>query len=93
MFELLRLGVPTVAIVVAENQKRNVRALVEAGAILTAGEWDEPGLFLELKDQLNAMEDPRLREELAETGQRLINGRGSRLIVEKIMSEYREASG
>ena len=93
MFELLCLGIPTVAIVVAENQKRNVQALVTAGAIFSAGEWDEPDFFMKLKENLNALEDPERREALAETGQRLINGRGSRLIVEKIMSEYREVSG
>ena len=93
MFELLCLGIPTLAIVVADNQRRNVQALVEAGAIFSAGEWNEPDLWAKLKKNLIALEDPRRRKMLAETGQKLINGQGSRLIVENIMYEFREASG
>ena len=44
LYELAQMGVPTIAIQVADNQKDNIEGWLKAGFIHFAGEWDDAKL-------------------------------------------------
>lgn len=81
VYELLRLGVPTVALTIAPNQTAGLAALAARGAVIAAGGADDAGI-----DELVANEVRRLagdgmrRRTLAETGRALVDGQGARRV-------------
>jgi len=80
LYEMARLGLPAVAIIVAENQSMQVRSFFKKGFLLNFFWWDR---FTE-KDLINAVKnlyDPRVRRKLADTGRNLVNGQGARRLV------------
>jgi len=87
LYELLRSGLPTIAIQVIDNQAGNVRGLRRAGAIGFAG-LAEDGLMLQnIAAFLAAWDAPEDRQALADRGQALIDGHGCRRIVDKILRD------
>jgi len=77
--ELLRLGVPTVALVTAENQRAGAVGLSKLGAIelFESVEEAEAGLAQALDELVASYEE---RRRLAEAGPRLIDGQGCRRV-------------
>ena len=77
--ELLRLGVPTVAVVTAENQRAGALGLRKLGVIELFESVDEAeaGLAQALDELVVSYEQ---RRRLAEAGQRLIDGQGCRRV-------------
>jgi spore coat polysaccharide biosynthesis predicted glycosyltransferase SpsG len=92
VFELLSLGVPTIAVVVADNQKNNIRSLESAGVLLNAGEWDDPEFLDGLIELLGGLQDADSREKISDAARGLINGGGSRRIVAELLREFGEGS-
>jgi spore coat polysaccharide biosynthesis predicted glycosyltransferase SpsG len=78
LYELARCGVPTVAIGVAENQKRHMRAWPETGAMLAAGWWDDPDLIDRTRDCMISLADPEARRSASGRGQATVDGQGTR---------------
>ena len=75
LYELARVGVPTIGICVAENQLINVKGWRKAGFLEYAG-WYEEGNFVErLKNLLKDLEDVNTRKSKSTAGKKLIDGR------------------
>lgn len=87
LYELLRSGLPTVAVQVIDNQAGNVRGLTRAGAIGFAGLAEDSHMLQNIAALLAAWDAPEDRQALADRGQALIDGRGSRRIVDKILRD------
>lgn len=80
LLESVALGVPTVAVVLAANQRRNVDGVVGAGAALAA----DLDRVSDVVTRLVA--DPVLRDDLATAGPALIDGHGANRVADAIVT-------
>lgn len=83
-WELLCMGIPTVLIVSAENQRRVVQTAVSAGAALYGG--DARTIARDLPAALVDLGDPACRRRLSIAGLELVDGRGAERIVEALLT-------
>ena len=82
--ELLRLGVPTLAVVTADNQRRGATGLSELGAIELFESLDEAEVQLApaLDRLIGSFEE---RRRLAERGPEVIDGQGCRRVAAAVL--------
>jgi UDP-2,4-diacetamido-2,4,6-trideoxy-beta-L-altropyranose hydrolase len=86
LMELLYCGVPTAALCLAENQEPNLKALEEEGAVLAAGNADDPDWFETLDVAMNKLlTDPALRIGLSTKARQLVDGKGAQRIADAIV--------
>jgi UDP-2,4-diacetamido-2,4,6-trideoxy-beta-L-altropyranose hydrolase len=86
LYELARVGVPTVAVIVAGNQENNVNGWEKAGFIEKAGSWTDVNLIDNLSIKMRLLMDYDLRCKVSETGRRIVPGNGADKIID-IMEE------
>lgn len=84
LYELARIGVPTVAVAVAENQMNNARGWREAGFIEYAGRLGEPGLTDAVAGGVRNLLPKPEREERSRQGLVHVDGLGSRRTVSAV---------
>lgn len=82
--ELACLGVPTIAIVAADNQARGAAALAKAGAIELAGNAETLAATALTPLITRLIGDRGRRQELTENAQRTIDGDGARRVARAI---------
>jgi UDP-2,4-diacetamido-2,4,6-trideoxy-beta-L-altropyranose hydrolase len=88
IYELAATGVPAIVIGAAENQKYNIVGWLTTNFIEFAGWRNDKNLLNSLKKSIDKLiTDPALRQEKSRIGQMLIDGQGSRRIMEKV-SDY-----
>nr|WP_246237955.1 UDP-2,4-diacetamido-2,4,6-trideoxy-beta-L-altropyranose hydrolase [Pseudomonas akapageensis] len=82
------LGVPTLCIVVADNQQANAQALAAAGGHLYLGRKEE--IEVESLRQAIALMlgNPALRQSFADCGRSLVDGLGAKRVAVALMSEH-----
>lgn len=80
LYELARVGVPTIAVAVAENQFNNIRGWEEAGFIDFSGYWKNKDLTSMIARSINKFRDKNVRLRRSLTGKLFIDGKGSRRI-------------
>ena len=86
LFELVRTGVPTVAVPVVEHQEDGVWALQRLRLVeRVAFQTGEP-LRAALSRALRRLEDPAERERRSRRGRELVDGQGSRRVVDFVLS-------
>lgn len=78
LFELAYLGVPTIAMEIACNQRANIRGFSESGAVMSVGDITQP----EWKEQLTQafsclLNEPDRRQGISEAGRQLVDGKGA----------------
>lgn len=83
--ELACVGVPTVAVQIAENQKRNVHGFNKSGFIEFAGTWESTDFIENLKISIKNIYSYEKRLKKSKIGKKLIDGQGARRIVSEIM--------
>ena len=84
-WERFRLGLPSVCVVVADNQRRLAQALSDAGAQVTL-EADEEGFEERLAEEVVRLaSDQALRRAFADTGRALCDGRGAERVAAAIL--------
>ena len=88
LYELARIGVPTVAVVVADNQRISVQGWQKTGFTEYAGWWEDSNILDRIKNGLDKLKDVNKRIEINRIGKALIDGRGSERIVEFILSKF-----
>ncbi len=84
LYELARVGVPTIAVGAASNQRPNLDAWERAGFIHSAGYHDGPDLNQRLLRCIEALLAKSSREASSQAGRTLISGLGSRSIADQI---------
>ncbi len=85
-WELCLMGVPTVSLVLAENQRPAAEALGTAGIFHNLG-WYRDLTRAAIASAVAALcGDPERRQEMAARGQRLVDGLGARRVVEVMES-------
>jgi len=76
--ELVRLGVPAVAVRVADNQHANVSGFAAAGCIKDAGWWSDPDIAATVAALVRQVLQLEVRHAMHRAGTALIDGQGAR---------------
>lgn len=87
ILELVKLGVPTIAIVVANNQELQVKSLYKLGAIEYSGNWKDKKLLIKLKKSIIRITKFQKRKEMIQKGIRLIDGKGPGRVIRILIKE------
>ena len=77
LYELARIGLPTVAIAVAENQLNNVMGWARAGFIDYAGWWESKTFLERVLTSLIQLKGQSERARRSHIGKKLVDGGGS----------------
>ena len=88
LFELARMGVPTIVVTVADNQSNNVRGWEATGFVEYAGQWDEDGLIDTISQKIRLLRSKSLRQRKYKVGRETVNGLGSSRIVKEVLSGF-----
>jgi UDP-2,4-diacetamido-2,4,6-trideoxy-beta-L-altropyranose hydrolase len=89
LHELARVGVPTVAMAVADNQRNNVNGWEKAGFIENAGFWTDEKLVDNIAVKFQRLLDFDRRVQYAKIGRRIVTGNGAEKIIDYISTMYR----
>jgi UDP-2,4-diacetamido-2,4,6-trideoxy-beta-L-altropyranose hydrolase len=81
LHELARIGVPTIAITVAENQLRNSKSWEKAGFVEYAGCWRDSDIISNIHRCLKHLEDKSVRFEKYRIAKNLVGGDGARNVI------------
>lgn len=90
LYELARIGVPTIAIGIIDNQKNNIKNWQNTGFIEYAGCWNDQNLFNVILKKIELLKDKNIRCEKRLKGINAVDGKGSLRIVKAILNEYYE---
>ncbi len=88
LYELARIGVPTIAIAVADNQLNNVNGWQKAGFIEYAGWWEDENVLSNIAYKIELLKNPVLREGKAKIGSSMIDGQGAVRIIKYCIERY-----
>ena len=91
LYELARVGVPTIAIAVADNQINNVKGWQKTGFINYAGWWEDKDVSNNLILNLKLLHSTDLRKEKVSIGKRMIDGLGAARVVAECIKQYYDA--
>lgn len=80
-WELACMGVPSVLIALAENQRPNAEALDEAGVFVNMGCYEDVSVDDIARAVGSLIRDPATRARMSERAQRLVDGRGAERVV------------
>jgi len=86
LHELARVGTPTIALGVAENQRRSIAAYEGRKLMASAGWWDEGNWPSQLTRAVDRMGDPIGRARQSQGLRRLFDGQGARRIAQQLLS-------
>lgn len=84
LYELARIGVPTIGICVAENQLQNISGWSESGFLGYVGWYNYENLEQRLKSSLKCLASKRVRIYRSKIGRKAIDGQGCKRIVDAI---------
>ena len=85
LYELARIGVPTIAISVVDNQLSNVKRWEEKGFVKYAGQHNQRNISKNIKHLMKDMESLRVRKIKSKAGRKLVSGRGAQRVVKEVM--------
>lgn len=77
LYELARMGVPTIGIKVAENQIDNISSLTKLGFLEYAGDYKSPGTMKNVVRISEILADKNPRAKRSKKGQKIIDGFGA----------------
>jgi UDP-2,4-diacetamido-2,4,6-trideoxy-beta-L-altropyranose hydrolase len=75
LYELLRIGVPTLTMAVANNQILNVKKLSEEKYVINVGNKNK------ITSSIKKLENKEVRKKMSSRGRRLVDGQGSKRVV------------
>ena len=85
-WERMFLGIPTIASIMAENQQEIASALSRAGLLVLVGEAESVQTMSLTAALSSLLGDPSRRQQMADAGQALVDGRGVDRIVERMVT-------
>ncbi len=92
LYELARVGVPTIAVAVAGNQLNNIKGWQKAGFVEYAGWWEDGEVLNNVINKTGLLKDNCLRSEKAKTGRMMLDGLGAVRTVGCCLERYFEES-
>ncbi len=88
LYELARVGTPTIAIAVADNQIGNVKGWEKVGFIKYAGCWKDMDLLKRLEIFTKEYANLEVREKSSSVGRSFVDGKGSKRVVEFVLNLF-----
>jgi len=88
LYELARVGVPTIAVAVADNQLTNIYGWEQVGFAERAGASTDEELTGRIRQKIELLEDNKLRQCKSKVGRKVIDGAGCSRIVEEVLSGF-----
>ena len=89
LYELARVGVPTIAIGLSGNQLFNIGGWQRAGFIRYAGWYRERGLLDKLKREVDRLLPYEMRGKRSRAGRVVVDGKGVERAIDRIMSSLK----
>jgi len=86
LYELARVGVPTVAITVAENQMTNIKGWREVGFVEDAGWWEDKTLLKNILRSIDVLSSCDERLKRKEIGRKFVDGKGAHRIIKELLN-------
>lgn len=86
--ELARMGVPTIAVTIADNQLNHVRGWETIGFVEYAGQWDKDRVIDTISQKIHLLKSKSLRQRKYKVGQKAVDGMGSSRIVREVLSSF-----
>lgn len=86
LYELARLGVPTIALCTAANQKTNLKGWTKAGFIEYIGWYYQKKLLDKMEGAIKKLAGARARRKRSNVGKALVDGRGALRVAEMLLS-------
>ena len=91
LYELARIGTPTIAVQIIDNQKFDIEGWLKTGFIDFAGNWDDIDLRKKISGFLNILiDDFTLRKKKSELGRKFVDGKGAERIVTSLLDYGRK---
>lgn len=91
LYELAYVGLPAVAVCLAENQTQNVAGFQRAGTILVSGQPEERGFYSKLARGLSVLgRDRSLRERMSHRGWDLVDENGALRVADSLLKGMKE---
>ncbi len=85
LYELARVGVPTVAVVVAENQRLQAQVFKDKEFLADVFHWDDKELELKLVESIHRIEQYEVRADLSLKGRVLVNGGEVKRLIRRLI--------
>lgn len=87
LYELACVGVPTISIMLIDNQLDDINGWNEVDFTCYAGNWDDQHLESNILSLYSDLSSARLRQSKSTNGQTLVDGQGARRIARYILNE------
>jgi len=87
LYELARVGLPTIAVSTVDSRLNSIYNWKEMGFIEYAGEWKDRLLTEAIKQKMKLLKNKSTRDYKRRVGNKLIDGKGSTRIVEELLSD------
>lgn len=88
LYELAKVGLPSLAIGVAHNQAHNVENWEKVGFMDFAGFWDAEYLNKSVLEKLDLLMDKEIRIKRCKIGRKFVDGKGALRIAKICLNEY-----
>jgi spore coat polysaccharide biosynthesis predicted glycosyltransferase SpsG len=88
IYELAKIGIPTFAIGVADNQRNNIYEWSKVGFVRNYSWWNDIKLFDKMGKYIYDVEEKSVRSELSFIGNNYVDGNGSRRITSELIKDY-----
>ena len=88
LYELARIGVPTIAVCTADNQLNNIHSWEKTGFVEYAGWWEDKKITDVIPQKVELLKNKTLREKKHTIGNKYIDGKGSKRIVEELLYDF-----
>jgi len=88
LYELACVGVPTIGVIVADNQSLNAEKFADIQFLSLAGQWDDPDLLVKITELIDKLADNKLRTRASFAGQEAVKGDGAIEVASFLRSTY-----
>jgi spore coat polysaccharide biosynthesis predicted glycosyltransferase SpsG len=89
LYELARIGTPTIAILLVENARDDTQGWHKVGSLENLGMWDDEKLDNKLLNAMKKLQDKKLRESMQNSAAKYISPHGAELLVQKILESVK----
>lgn len=87
LYELARIGVPSIATILVQNAKDDTLGWEKVGSLLNIGWWDDKEFQSKLLNAINTLQDYSLRKDMQFKAQEYSNPNGAKYLVDNILEK------